>query len=166
MGSRTVLWALTIVGIAIILQTTLFDQLPVFQVYPDVVLLVVILCARYLDPDPTLLLGFTAGFSLDLLGASPLGLRALVLTLVGYGLMRSREWIDANPVTSILSIFLFSLLGVVLLALIGTLFNQAATAGGAVLRTILLVPVYNTVLGIFLAPLIGRALGSRSRVVV
>jgi len=165
-GSRTVLWALSIVGIAIILQTTLFDQLALFDAYPDVVLLVVILSARYLDPDPTLLLGFTAGFSLDLLGTSPMGLRALVLTLVAYGLTRSKEWIDSNPITSILSTLLFSLLGVVLLALIGTLFNQAATAGGTVLRTILLVPVYNTVLGILLAPFIGRALSPRSRALV
>ena len=162
MRFRTVFWALAVVGIAIILQTTLFDQLALFGAYPDVVLLVVILCGRYLDPSLTLLLGFTAGFSLDLLGTSPIGLLALVLTLVAYTVTRSAEWVDANAITSIFSTLLFSLVGVVLLALIGTLFNQNTTAGEATLRTILLLPVYNTILGFFLAPLVRRALKPRS----
>lgn len=163
MRSRTALWALAVVGIAIILQTTLFDQLALFGAYPDVVLLVVILCARYLDPNFTLLLGFTAGLSLDLLGTSPIGLLALVLTLVAYAVTRSGEWTDVSAITSIFSTLLFSLMGVALLALIGTLFNQNTTAGEATLRTILLLPVYNTILGFFLAPLVGRALKPRPR---
>ena len=164
MGSRSVLWALTLVGAAIILQTTLFNRLELFEIFPDVVLLVVIICARYLDPDPTLLLGFTAGFSLDLLSTTPMGLRALVMTLVAYGLLRSTDWMDANPLASILSTVLFSLLGVVLLAVVGTLFNQAATTGGTVVKTITLVPVYNALLGIVLAPVIGRIMAPRSQV--
>lgn len=151
MRSRAIFWSLLFLVIAIVLQTTLFSRLAQFRIFPDVVLLVVILSARWLDPDPALLLGFTGGVAVDLLGTTPLGLRALVLTLVAYGAVKTVDRFDFNPVSVALSAVVFSLLGVVLLAVLGTLFGQGSLAEGNVVRTILLVPVFNGLLALLVA---------------
>ncbi len=166
MRNRAIFWALTLLGVAVILQTTVFTRLEQFQIYPDVVLLIVILAARYLDPDPALLLGFTGGFAVDLLSTTPMGLRALVMTLVAYAAIRTLDIVEANPLTSLAGVALLSLLGVVLLALLGTLFNQGSLTGGTVIRSILLIPTYNTLLSLAALPLVRRLLHPRTRVLV
>lgn len=166
MRGRAVLWALILIGVAVILQTTLFNRLEQFRIFPDLVLLIVILAARYLDPDPALLLGFTGGFAVDLLSTTPMGLRALVMTLVAYAAVRTVDLVEANPLTSLGGIALLSLLGVLLLAVLGTLFNQGSVIGGTVVRSLLLIPLYNTVLALGVLPLVRRLLHPEKRVLV
>ena len=64
MTPRPILSSLVLMGVAIVLQTTLFARLEQFAIIPDAPLLIVILAARWLDPDPALLLGFTGGIVL------------------------------------------------------------------------------------------------------
>ncbi len=157
MRSRAIAWALLFMVVAVVLQTTLFARLAPFRILPDVVLLVVILSARWLYPDPALLLGFTAGVAVDLLGTTPLGLRALILTLVAYAATRRTEP-EATPFAMALSTALLSLLGVVLFAVLGTLFGQGSLAEGNVVRTVLLVPIFNGFLALFVGPLMRRVM--------
>ncbi|MFB3099456.1 MAG: rod shape-determining protein MreD, partial [Acidimicrobiia bacterium] len=67
---KNTLIALGLVLIAIVLQTTLFGQVRPLTIAPAVVLLTVIACARYLEPEAALLVGFTAGIVSDLVGGS------------------------------------------------------------------------------------------------
>ncbi|MDH3308232.1 MAG: rod shape-determining protein MreD [Acidimicrobiia bacterium] len=151
MRARAIFWSLFFLVLAVVLQTTLFSRLAQFRIFPDVVLLVVILSARWLDPDPALLLGFTGGVAVDLLGTTPLGLRALVMTLVAYASVKTVDRFDLNPISLLISAVVLSLLGVVLLAVLGTLFGQGSLAEGNVVRTILLVPVFNGILALVVA---------------
>ena len=78
---------------------------------------------------------------MDLLGASLIGLRAVVYTTVAYIAIRTRERAELGRVTIAVWAGLLTLLGVVLLLLIGTLFGQAALLGeGAVSVMILRSP--------------------------
>ena len=153
MRTRSIALSLLIVGLAVVLQTTLFAQVRIFDVAPDLVLLTVIALARRLEAEPAVLLGFTSGLAMDLLGSSPLGLRALVFTVVAYATIRTRDRFDINVIATGAAVLLLSLLGVVLIVVIGTLFGEATFRDPNVFRIILLIPVYNLVLGAGILPL-------------
>jgi rod shape-determining protein MreD len=163
MRTRAIGLSLLAAALAVLLQTTLFGQVRIFDVAPDLVMLTVIAVARRLDAEPAVLLGFTSGLAMDLLGSSPLGLRALVLTLIAYATVRMRDRFDVNVVATGLAVVLLSLLGIVLVVVIGTLFGEASFRDPNVLRKILLIPVYNLVLGIAVLPLLTRLVGGRRR---
>ena len=110
-----------------------------------------------------MLLGFTSGLAVDLLGSSPLGLRALVLTLIAYATVRTRDRSDINVVATGIAVALLSLLGVALVVVIGTLFGEASFRDPNVFRKILLVPVYNLVLGVVVLPLVTLVVAGRRR---
>lgn len=163
MRTRAIGLSLLAVGLAVILQTTLFAQVRIFDVAPDLVMLMVIAVARRLDPEPAVLLGFTSGLAMDLLGSSPLGLRALVLTVIAYATVRTRDRFDINIVATGAAVVLLSLLGVVLIVVIGTLFGEASFRDPLVFRKILLIPVYNLVLAFLILPLSTVVLIGRRR---
>ena len=164
MRTRAIGLSLLAAAVAVLLQTTLFAQVRVLEVAPDLVMLTVIAVARRLDAEPAVLLGFTSGLAIDLLGSSPLGLRSLVLTLVAYATVRTRDRFDINVIATGVAVVLLSLLGVVLIAVIGTLFGEASFRDPYVFRKILLVPLYNLVLGLAVFPLVMLVVaGSRRR---
>ena len=163
MRTRAIALSLLGVALAVVLQTTLFAQVRIFEVAPDLVLLTVIALSRRLDAEPAVLLGFTSGLAMDLLGSSPLGLRALVFTVVAYTTVRTRDRFDINVVATGVAVLLLSLLGVVLIVVIGTLFGEATFRDPNVFRKILLIPVYNLVLGAGLLPLTTLLLVGRRR---
>ena len=163
MRTRAIGLSLLAVGLAVIVQTTLLAQVKIFEVAPDLVMLMVIAVARRLDAEPAVLLGFTSGLLMDLLGSSPLGLRALVLTVIAYATVRTRDRFDINVVATGLAVVLLSLLGVVLMVVIGTLFGEASFRDPFVFRKILLIPAYNLVLAFGIFPLTTLVLVGRRR---
>jgi len=163
MRTRAIGLSLLAAAVAVLLQTTLFAQVRVLEVAPDLVMLTVIAVARRLDAEPAVLLGFTSGLAIDLLGSSPLGLRSLVLTLVAYATVRTRDRFDINVIATGVAVVLLSLLGVVLIAVIGTLFGEASFRDPYVFRKILLVPLYNLVLGLAVFPLVTLVVAGNRR---
>lgn len=163
MRTRAIGISLLAAALAVLLQTTLFAQVRLFDVAPDLVMLTVIAVARRLDAEPAVLLGFTSGLAMDLLGSSPLGLRALVLTLIAYATVRTRDRFDINVVATGIAVALLSLLGVALIVVIGTLFGEASFRDPNVFRKILLIPVYNLVLGVVVLPLVTLVAAGRRR---
>jgi rod shape-determining protein MreD len=149
--------------LAVLIQTTLFGVggIRPFRVAPDMVLVVTILAARWLDDEAAYLLGFTGGIIMDLLVSSLLGWRALTFTLVAYAAVRTRARFELGLVSGALAVLVLSLYGVVLLAVIGTLFNQAALTEPDALRRIMLVPAYNFLLALMTQPVVARVLVGR-----
>ncbi len=163
MRTRVIGLSLAAAALAVIIQTTLFAQVRIFGVAPDLVMVTVIALARRLDAEPAVLLGFTSGLAMDLLGSSPLGLRALVLTLIAYATVRTRDRFEGNVLATGAAVVLLSLLGVVLIVVIGTLFGEASFRDPDVFRKILLVPLYNLVLAIGVLPLTTLVVTGRRR---
>ena len=157
--------SLLLILIAVLVQTTLFATggIRPFQVAPDLVMVVTIVAARWLDDDAALLVGFTGGVLIDLLVSSLLGWRALTITLVAYMAVRARSRFDLGLMSGSLVVLMLSFAGVVLLAVIGTLFGESTLTEPDALRRIMLVPVYNFLLAFLVQPLVGRAMQSRSR---
>jgi rod shape-determining protein MreD len=148
MRPRPVLIALTLVVIAVVLQTTLFapGRIQPFGVTPNIVVLVLIACIRYLEPEASLLLGFTAGLLMDMLGGSPLGLWAMSMTAVAYAGIKLRSRADDGPIVLAVGVFGLTFLGQLVFVLVGTLFGLGLIGDDQLLRKLLLPGVYNVLL--------------------
>ena len=132
-------------------QTTLFGRIRFIA--PDLVMLFVILLAlTRIRPELILGTAFLSGLLVDLLGSSLLGLRAIVFTTVAYVALRTRERAEIGRFAVALWAGILTLIGVVLLVLIGTLFGQTSLLGPNVARLILVVPLANLVIGGLLGP--------------
>jgi len=155
MRFRTIAAVVLLYLVAIVIQTTLFGRITI--VTPDLVMLVSILLAlTRIRPEAVLGLAFLTGLIVDLLGSSLLGLRAIVFTVVAYIAVRTRERAEVGRLATALWAGVLTLIGVVLLVLIGTLFNQSTLFGERSVALIFLVPLANAITAAIFAPLVVR----------
>jgi rod shape-determining protein MreD len=151
------------VVVAVILQTTLFGEgrIQPFGASPNLVVVVVIATVRHLDTEPGLMVGFTGGLLMDLLGGSPLGLWAMVMTVVAYLTLRLRHRADDGLVSVALGVFALTFLAHALFVVAGTLFGQRLLTDLDVVRLMLLPALYNMLLAAAVLPLATRLMGAR-----
>lgn len=71
--------------VVVALQVSVAGQLPIAGVMVDLILVATIAAALAAGPEAGAVTGFVCGLLIDLLGTGPVGLTALVYTLVGYG---------------------------------------------------------------------------------
>ena len=140
MRTRLFLIVVTLFLIAIVLQTALFSQTR-FLVPDLAMFLVIVLGLTRIRPESVLGIAFLAGISVDLLGSSVLGLRAVVYVVVAYAAVRSRQRADAGRVAAALWAGVITLSGVVLLLTLGTLFGQGLLLGDGVLERVFFGPI-------------------------
>jgi rod shape-determining protein MreD len=151
MRGRTVLVITLVVVVAVLIQTTLFGRLRI--VTPDLVMLIgVLLALTRVRPEAVLGIAFVSGLILDLLGASLLGLRAVVYTVIAYVAIRTRERAELGRVIIAIWAGVLTLVGVVTLILVGTLFGQVSLLGENAVSRMILVPLANLFVASLLAP--------------
>lgn len=145
----------TIFVVAIVIQTTLFGRIRPFA--PDLTLLVVILLAlTRIRSELVLVVAFAAGFMVDLLGSSVVGLRAVVFTCVAYVALRTRGYAEIGRYAAALWAGLLTFLGLVLLVVIGTLFGQMNLVGPDIGQRLVLIPLANLILAALFSPMFVR----------
>ena len=161
MTGRHIAVTLALVVSAVILQTTMFGdgRIQPFGAAPNIVTLVVIATVRYLDPEPGILIGFTAGLLLDLLGGSPLGLWAMSLTVIAFITLRVRRRADEGWLIVAIGVFGLTFLGQALFAVGGTLFGQRTLNNPSVVQTMILPSLYNTLLAALVLPGVTKLMG-------
>jgi rod shape-determining protein MreD len=151
MRGRTALVIGLTILVAVVIQTTLFGRLRV--VTPDVVMLIGILLAlTRVRPELVLGVGFISGLVMDLLGASLIGMRAVVYTTIAFIAIRTRERAELGRVTIAVWAGVLTLVGIALLLLVGTLFGQVGLVGGDAVSVMILVPLANLAVAALLAP--------------
>jgi len=94
---KKIIWAVVFILIAALLQSTIFSRLSVYiHAVPDIALCILVYTAYVNGTMTGQLTGFFSGFFLDLLSAAPLGLNALVRTLIGAaaGLLKGTFFLD------------------------------------------------------------------------
>ncbi|MGH2768188.1 MAG: rod shape-determining protein MreD [Candidatus Methylomirabilales bacterium] len=132
---------------AVVLQTTVFAELTLFHVAPDLILLAVISLALINGPAAGAAAGFFGGVTRDLLLVSPKGITALAYVAVGYAVGSARPHIQATSVVvPVAAVFGGSLAGTLLYVLIGALLGRAPHPLERVAETALLTAAYNTLL--------------------
>lgn len=144
-----------VVLVALVLQVTLFARFSFDGARPDVMILLAVVAGYRFGPERGAIIGFAAGVSFDIVLASPLGLSALVYTIVGYGvgaattgMVRTSRW--AAPAVAAIG----SAAGMVLYALIGAVLGEPTLSGPSLASIVVLVAAVNAAL----APLAVRAL--------
>jgi rod shape-determining protein MreD len=135
--------------VAVILQVPTLNQLPIFDGYADIVVLVVAAVAYYGGSVAGSATGFAAGLLLDLLTGTTMGASSLVLTAVGYGVGRFREVRD--PSHGLLPVVVGTLATaawVVAFAAVALMLDIGARVSPLVLRDMILTVLLNAVLAL------------------
>ncbi|MEX2424948.1 MAG: rod shape-determining protein MreD [Acidimicrobiia bacterium] len=162
---RTVFVVLGMVG-ALVMQTTLFGRVRVGGIAPDVVILAVVLFSLRARAEMAMLAAFSIGFLFDAVAStSALGLRAMAYTTVAFVAVKTRERADLGPVAVAVWAGLMTLVGLVAILVVGTLFGQVTMGFGQASRRLFLVPLFNTGIALLLSPFTSRLLDGRRGVI-
>ncbi|MDR1099777.1 MAG: rod shape-determining protein MreD [Treponema sp.] len=120
--AKNTIWTVIFALVMAILQSTLLSRFALYGAVPDLALGVVVYSAYVNGMMTGQLSGFFSGVLLDFLSAAPLGLNALIRTIVGAlaGLMKGTFFLDifflpmilcaASTITKALMLFLLHLL--------------------------------------------------------
>ncbi len=145
---------------ALLLQTTVLARIRVAGVMPDFMLLVAVAAGITAGPTRGAALGFASGMVIDLFLPTPLGLSALVFTVVGYGVgvanagvLRSAWYIP------MLTAGAGSMAGVALYAVAGSMLGERMLTAHLV-TIVVVVGVSNAVLAPVAVRLVAWSLGS------
>lgn len=145
---------------ALLLQTSVLVRLRVFGVMPDFMLLIAVAAGITAGPTRGAGLGFATGMVIDLFLPTPLGLSALVFTLVGYGVgVANTGVIRSAWYIPMLTAGAGSMAGVVLYAVAGSMLGARMLTGHLVTIAVV-VGVSNAVLAPVAVRLVGWSLGS------
>ena len=90
---RRVLALTAVIVTALLLQSTVFSQVKLLGVRPELLYLVTILVAVIDGPGEGAIVGFAGGMAQDFLLDQPKGITALTLTLLGYTVGLARQYI-------------------------------------------------------------------------
>jgi len=163
MSRSRVVIALLAVLVAIVLQTTVFaaGRIQPLGVAPALVTLVVIGVAQEVESEYLLLIGFTAGILMDLIGSGTLGLWAMTLTAVAYAAGRLRGRLREGPLNVIVIVFGLTVASQFLYVLLGTLFGQDTISEPNVFWKIILPGVWNVILTIPVFWVLGKVFGTQ-----
>ena len=161
MTGRHIIYALLMSVAGLLLQSTLFGESRInpFGAAPNLVLLLIVVSATYLEPEPALLVAFTGGLLMDLLGGSTIGLWAISFLVVANVTLRVRRRVDDGIVVVAAGVLGLSVLGQAVFSIIGTLFGQQVFADPGWYRQIVLPSLYNIVVAIVLIPVVSRVMG-------
>ena len=156
-GLRSVV-AVLAVGLALVLQVSLFPHLAWQGIVPNLCLLVVVGAALTRGPQFAAVLGFVAGVALDL--APPAdhvaGRWALALVVVGYVAGRVRQDVRPTATAVVATVAASSFVGTSVFALSGLLLRDPALAIPDLLQVILVAVVWDVLLTPFVLPLVMR----------
>ena len=165
---RRILAIAAVVVTALLLQSTVFGQLRLLGVRPELLYLLTIAIALLEGPNEGATVGFASGLAQDFLMNEPKGLTALTLTLLGYSVGMFRQFIvSPSPLVPTIVVAVGTAAGVAFYVVVSVLlgnFHEQVTYG---VRVALLTALYNAVLTPILYPVLRRITeGSRPRRVV
>lgn len=153
---RSVVIGLVLVT-ALLLQSTLFGQLTLLGVRPELVYLVTILFALLDGPAEGAIVGFVGGLLQDFLLNEPKGITALTLTVLGYTIGLSRQYITSpSPLLPTVLVVVGTAAGLTFHSVVSFLLGSFPHAIGFTAKVIALAALYGGVLTPIVYPAIRR----------
>lgn len=149
--------------VAVVLQSALFTGLTIAGVAPQLVFVVAVLLAHLRGEEVGMVAAFTGGLLVDLLMPTGLlGLSAAVYTSICYVVGRSSRHVLPRSLTApVVVVALASLAAESMYALASVLLGAIWIDLGSTVRIVVLVTVYNTLLGPLVLPVVSRTAGDR-----
>lgn len=157
-----------VVVTAVLLQSTLFAQLRLLGVRPELLFLVTIILALLEGPAEGAVVGFVSGLAQDLLLNQPKGITALTLTLLGYAVGMARQFIvSPSPLVPTIVVAIGTAAGILFYEVVSFLLGTFDATVAYGVKVALLTALYNAVLTPIVYPLLRRvSAASRPRRVV
>ena len=152
----------------LLLQSTVFSQLKLLGVRPELLYIVTIVLAILEGPGEGAVVGFAGGMAQDFLLDQPKGITALTLTLLGYTVGLARQYIvSPSPILPIVLVGLGTFAGVIFYEIVSFLLGQLDDPFSFLIRVAFLTAVYCVILTPLVYPVLRRIFeGSRPRRVV
>lgn len=165
---RRVLALAAVIITALLLQSTVFSQVKLLGVRPELLYIVTILVAVIEGPGEGAIVGFAGGMAQDFLLDQPKGITALTLTLLGYTVGLARQYIvSPSPLLPTILVALGTFGGVLFYEAVAFLLGQLDIELAEGVRIALLSALYSGILTPLVFPLLRRVFeGSRPRRVV
>lgn len=163
MRARRILIAAAVLIVAVVLQTSLFARIRLFDVAPLLLVVFLIGYARHMQAEVAILLGFGAGLLQDLMAVSPLGLWALVGASVSYATVRFRGRLEEDFGSMTPFVFAATFGGMLLFAVLGTIFGEKVLADGGIVKKLVLPAAYNALLAFLVLPFTAWTIGASRR---
>jgi rod shape-determining protein MreD len=145
---------------ALVVHLSVLTRLRVVGVMPDLMLLLAVAGGITGGPARGAVVGFVSGMAVDLFLLTPLGLSALVFSVIGYcvgtaqtGILRTSWWIP------LLTAFVASSAGEVLFALAGAVVGETQLVSAHLLVVALVVGGTNALLAPLAVRMVGWSLG-------
>ena len=166
--TRRVLSIIAIVVTALLLQSTVFAQLKLLGVRPELLYLVTIIIAILEGPQEGAVVGFAGGMAQDFMLNQPKGITALTLTLVGYAAGLARQYIvSPSPLLPTILVAAGTAAGLIFYQVVAFLLGQLDEPFSYAVRVTLLTSLYGAILTPILYPVLRRIIeGSRPTRVV
>jgi rod shape-determining protein MreD len=153
---RTLTLALVILT-AILLQTTVFADVRLLGAKPELLYLVTIVIALMEGSASGAVTGFACGMAQDFLLNQPKGITALTLTLLGYAVgVTSQYIVTQSALVPVVMVAIGTFVGVLFNRVVALLLGQAEASAYFVVRIALLSALYNAILTPIFFPLIRR----------
>ncbi|HEY6568481.1 MAG TPA: rod shape-determining protein MreD [Actinomycetota bacterium] len=165
---RRVLAIIAIVVTALLLESTVFSDLKLLGVRPELMYLVTIVIAILEGPREGMVVGFAGGMAQDFLLNQPKGITALTLTLLGYAAGLARQYIvSSSPLLPTILVAAGTAAGVAFYQIVAFLLGQLDEPLSYAIRVTLLTAVYGAILTPIVYPILRRVIeGSRPTRVV
>ena len=166
--TRRVLSIAVVIVTALLLQSTVFAQMKLLGVKPELMYLVTIIVAILEGPREGAVVGFVGGMAQDFLLNTPKGITALTLTLLGYAMGLARQYIvSPSPLLPTALVAAGTFIGTAFWQVMATLLGQYDEPLGYAVKVCLLTALYGAILTPIFYPLLRRMLeGSRPQRVV
>jgi len=152
-----------LVLLAVVLQATVLERLPLPGAAPDLLLVLVVVLGLLEGPRSAMLAGFAGGLLVDLSGDAELGRTALVLVVVGFLAGQLQDDVSGSPVVPALLAGGLAAVAVVLAFAGGLLLSDPRATGGAFLRSLLSLVAYSAVLAPVVLPAVAALLRRTDR---
>jgi rod shape-determining protein MreD len=165
---RRILSLTAVIVTSLLLQSTVFAQVKLLGVRPELMYIVTILMAIIEGPSEGAIVGFAGGMAQDFLLDQPKGITALTLTLLGYAIGLARQYIvSPSPLLPMILVAVGTFAGVIFYEVVSFLLGQLNDPLLFSLRVAFLTAVYNAVLTPLVYPVLRRIFeGSRPKRVV
>jgi rod shape-determining protein MreD len=155
---KRVLVLVAVIVTALLLQTTVFPELTLLGVKPELLYLVTVIFAVLQGPAEGAVVGFVGGLAQDFMLNMPKGITALTLTLLGYTVGLARQFITSpSPLLPAILVGLGTAGGVAFHQAVAFLLGEEEGPFGYVAKVVLLTAVYGAVLTPIFFPVLRRA---------
>jgi rod shape-determining protein MreD len=155
---RRVIVLVAVTVTALLLQSTVFPELTLLGVKPELLYLVTVVFAALLGPAEGAIVGFVGGLAQDFLLNTPKGITALTLTILGYTVGLARQYITSpSPLLPAILVALGTAGGVAFHQAVAFLLGEEEGPFEYLAKVVLLTAAYGFVLTPVFFPVLRRA---------